>query len=417
MARVLIICPTFSHADALYMSIASVRAQNFEDWQMVVIGDGAPQKTATILEALVAEDDRISYKAFPKSIRYGEEYRDAVIRGSGAEIVCHLSDDDLWAPNHLDTMISLTSKADWVCQAPMRISKAGQVDWWPVNHATPAIRHSVAAFFGVSAGINYVAYRTEAYLRLRQGWSAAPRELGPSDRFNWSKFMDDSSIGIASEAITTALKFPSHTQERSEAKPEERCAELGLWLARVSKPGLVSSLRECGSVGARFQDLFMLHGCWQDDDFEVALARCGMRAVGENVRPLPGGHDTLMSVPLTPDQKESVRSCLAGVNGLAHLADGQPDANAWKKVFGGARHQWLKVMFGVGIDDFEKADELYHAFREPLADSPHYWSTWFVLALRAGQFETASRVLENARLIWPKATWVDLLESRLQSRQ
>ena len=59
MARTLILCPTHDHADALMMSIASVRAQTETDWRMVVICDGAPARTVEILQAIEADDPRI----------------------------------------------------------------------------------------------------------------------------------------------------------------------------------------------------------------------------------------------------------------------------------------------------------------------------------------------------------------------
>src|SRR5688572_17573763 len=111
MAKVLILCPTFDHVDTLFASIASVRAQAFTDWEMTVIGDGAPERSVQIVSALAADEPRIKSCWHPKSVRYGEIYRDQVIRGSTAEFVCHLSDDDIWTPAHLAQMIALLERA------------------------------------------------------------------------------------------------------------------------------------------------------------------------------------------------------------------------------------------------------------------------------------------------------------------
>src|SRR5262245_33361572 len=116
MAKVLILCPTFDHADALFASIASVRAQSFTEWQMTVIGDCAPERTRQSVGTMMAQDSRISARWHPKSVRYGEIYRDPVIRDSSAEFVCHLSDDDSWTPGHLSQMIALLEQAGWANQ-------------------------------------------------------------------------------------------------------------------------------------------------------------------------------------------------------------------------------------------------------------------------------------------------------------
>ncbi|MGB3470289.1 MAG: glycosyltransferase family 2 protein [Erythrobacter sp.] len=100
----LIICPTFDHADTLLMATASVRAQTRKDWQMVVICDGSPDRTREVMEAICRQDNRISYVWKPKGERYGETYRDAVIRQVDSAYVCHLGDDDLWLPNHLECL-------------------------------------------------------------------------------------------------------------------------------------------------------------------------------------------------------------------------------------------------------------------------------------------------------------------------
>lgn len=102
MPSILILCPTFDHADTLFASTASVRAQKFQDWELVVIGDGAPDRTGEIISTISQEDERIRYEAHPKSERYGEIYRDRVIRESQAEVVLQLGDDDLWAPDHIE---------------------------------------------------------------------------------------------------------------------------------------------------------------------------------------------------------------------------------------------------------------------------------------------------------------------------
>ena len=182
MPKVLILCPTFDHTETLFASTASVRAQSFRDWELVVIGDGAPARTAEIMSALSRTDSRISYVAHTKSERFGEIYRDQVIRESTAEVVLQLGDDDLWVSDHVDCMLGLLRDAEWGNQAPLRVASDGAAEWWPINHGTPQIRSSIVRGVPVSAGPNFVAYRREAYLRLPEGWTCAPPN-GPSDAF------------------------------------------------------------------------------------------------------------------------------------------------------------------------------------------------------------------------------------------
>jgi hypothetical protein len=268
MASVLILCPTFDHAETLFASVASVQAQRFAEWELVVIGDGAPDRTVEIMEAICHSDRRIRYESHPKSERYGEIYRDPVIRESCAEVVLQLGNDDLWAPNHIDCMLDLLQGTDWANQAPLRVAPDGTAEWWPINHGTEQVRSSIVRGVPVSAGPNFVGYRREVYLRLPEGWTCAPPP-GPSDAFMWAKFFRLPSLKMASTAATTAVKFPSHVAGREHLTAEQRLAELQPWLTRICLPGFFRSVCAGGSIYSRMLALYRMHqppvtGAWKD---------------------------------------------------------------------------------------------------------------------------------------------------------
>ena len=302
MAKVLVLCPTFDHADTLFASIASVRAQRFQDWEMAVIGDGAPQRTRQIVDAIRAEDARIQLYLHPKSARFGEIYRDPVIRDSQSEFICHLSDDDIWAPDHLDQMLGLLRDAEWANQAPLRIDPAGGIEWWPVNHGTAAMRAGCRTRAPLSAGLNYVAYRRQAYLRLPEGWTCAPWEAGTSDVYMWSKFFHLPDLVVASSAVTSAFKFPSTASGRRPRTPEQRMAEITPWLARAAEPGLADRMRQAGSIRTRMVKLFALHGAGHCDSLASAFALSGLQPVAANMAPEPAINGAPMRLPLTEVQ-------------------------------------------------------------------------------------------------------------------
>ncbi|MGH8030653.1 MAG: glycosyltransferase family 2 protein [Arenimonas sp.] len=303
MPRALILCPTHDHVDALYASIASVLAQTERDFELVVIGDGAPERTQRIVAALAATDARMSAVWHPKSERFGEVYRDPVIRASTAEFVCHLSDDDLWLPTHLATMLALLEHADWANQAPLRLTLDGRAEWWPVNHGTPALRASVQRRVPLSAGLNYVAYRRDAYLRLPEGWTCAPWEAGTSDVYMWAKFFALPGLRVASSAVSTALKFPSHVGERDTHTPEQRLAEIAPWLARSAEPRLGDRLRRRADIEARMVMLFAVHEIAGADPLDAALARCGLCALPDDAPPGPALDGAPMPLPVTSAQR------------------------------------------------------------------------------------------------------------------
>lgn len=303
MATVLILCPTFDHAETLYASTASVRAQRFHDWEMVVLGDGAPNRTAEIMAEISATDHRIRYEAHPKSERFGEPYRDPVIRQSDAEFVLQLGDDDLWAPDHIDCMLDLLQEAEWANQAPLRVAPDDSAEWWPVNHGTAHMRSSIVRGVPVSAGPNFVAYRREAYLRLPEGWTCAP-PTGPSDAFMWGKFFRLTSLNVASTAATTAVKFPSHVAGREKLTAEQRLAELQPWLRQISKPGFVRNLCAEASIHSRLLALFKIHGVSGANSSTEALQMCGFQPTAIDEAPRPARNGEAMTLPLSSRQQQ-----------------------------------------------------------------------------------------------------------------
>lgn len=309
MATVLILCPTFDHAETLFASTASVRVQTFTDWEMVVIGDGAPVRTREIMSAITQLDDRISCVWHTKSERFGEAYRDQIIRESHADVVLQLGDDDLWAPTHIDQMLALLHDCDWANEAPLRVAADGSAEWWPINHGTAAVRSSIVLGKPVSAGPNFVAYRRDAYLRLPEGWTCAP-PTGPSDAFMWAKFFRLPSLAVASSASTTAIKFPALAPRRAAFDACLRLAEIQPWLARLAEPAFVKNLCLGASIRSRMLALYEVHSipagcCWTE-----ALRYCGLEPVAANLEANFARDGELMLLPLSAAQQAEARLAL-----------------------------------------------------------------------------------------------------------
>lgn len=303
MAHVLILCPTFDHADTLFASTASVRAQAFSDWELVVIGDGAPRQTEIIMSSIAGADCRIRYQPHPKSKRYGESYRDDVIRKSRAEVVMQLGDDDLWAPDHIQRMLDLLGDADWANEAPVRVQPDGTAEWLPINHGTAGVRKSIVDRVPVSAGPNFVAYRRSAYLRLSEGWTCAPGDY-PSDAFMWAKFFRQSGLSVASIASTSALKFPSHINGRQGLGPQQRLAELQPWLAKIGRPDFVRDICTGASIRDRMFKLYQIHEVSASASWRDAVQGCGFELVAAREAPARAGNGSLMLLPLSPGQEQ-----------------------------------------------------------------------------------------------------------------
>lgn len=302
MARTLIICPTHDHADTLFAAIASVRVQTDPDWELVVIGDGAPERTSEIVSAFSSQDSRIRYEAHEKGPRYGEVYRDPVVRGSDSEFLCHLGDDDLWSENHLATMTGMLEHADWAMQGTLQLMPDGKVRYRFANHSHPRIRAQAQASFRpmLDGGINNVALRRSAYLRPGLEWETSVEGLG-SDQFMWRKYLRDPEIRVAASAAATSVKFRT-AREREGMGPAYRLAEMSPVLAQINRPGGLSAMRAGADIVEPLFRQFYLTGAGASPTFDAGCGAAGIRPVASDAKATTAVDGTVMEVPLTQAQ-------------------------------------------------------------------------------------------------------------------
>ncbi|MEC7764800.1 MAG: glycosyltransferase family A protein [Pseudomonadota bacterium] len=302
MARTLIICPTHDHADTLFAAIASVRVQSDPDWELVVIGDGAPARTTEVMEAITSQDHRIRYEPHEKGPRLGEVYRDSVVRGTDSEFLCHLGDDDLWSEHHLASMTRMLDHADWAMQGTLQLMPDGKLRYRFANHAHPKVRAQAQQAFRpmLDGGINNVALRRSAYVTPGLGWETSVEGLG-SDQFMWRKYLSHPDIRIAASADVTSLKFRT-ARERERMPPAFRLAEMTPLLAEINRAGEMSRMRAEADIVEPLFRHFYLTEAGHADTFEAGCSAAGLRPVPMGALPLTAVNGSIMDVPLTPAQ-------------------------------------------------------------------------------------------------------------------
>lgn len=99
-------------------AIASVRAQTFDDWELVICDDGSTDRTATMVESLARSDSRIRLVRHTENRGLSAARNTAFANSLGRHIAL-LDADDVCPPHRIAMQL------DWVSQHPDSIIMAG----------------------------------------------------------------------------------------------------------------------------------------------------------------------------------------------------------------------------------------------------------------------------------------------------
>lgn len=105
-----VIIPTYNRAALLPRAVASVQAQSYPHWELIIVDDGSTDHTRTLAEAYARQDGRVRYVWQENKGRGG--VRNTGIAQAQGQYLCFLDDDDYYLPHHLAVMYHTLQAAD-----------------------------------------------------------------------------------------------------------------------------------------------------------------------------------------------------------------------------------------------------------------------------------------------------------------
>ena len=109
-----IIIPTYNRAATISKTIDSFMAQNFTDWEMIVVDDHSNDNTKEVIEEYHHRDARISYMLNARK-KGAQGARNTGIQRAQANWVCLFDSDDYVYPDFLSTFVAaIDDKTDVV---------------------------------------------------------------------------------------------------------------------------------------------------------------------------------------------------------------------------------------------------------------------------------------------------------------
>lgn len=100
-----IVTPTYNCGNYIQAAIASVQAQTYTNWEMIIADDCSTDNTKEIVDNAALKDGRIRY------IRLEENggaaaARNAAIRAAKGRYIAFLDSDDVWKPDKLEKQLA-----------------------------------------------------------------------------------------------------------------------------------------------------------------------------------------------------------------------------------------------------------------------------------------------------------------------
>lgn len=235
-----VIIPTFDHGPTLNYSLPTALNQTVKNIEVFVISDGSPPETEQIVNKFARQDKRVKWFSFPKDKRHGEVYRHQILQKAKGEIVCYLSDDDLWLPNHIEVMQGALRTADFACTLPVRITPEGKAEVKALDFSEPFYLNMLLEIKrGNRVPLTCAAHRLDFYKKLPHGWRTSPQAVA-SDLFMWRQFLNEPSVRLSSRPVVTGLHFASVI--RPGVSIVDRTKELDKWAKKIKTAGFYEKL-------------------------------------------------------------------------------------------------------------------------------------------------------------------------------
>jgi len=108
--RFSVVIPCYNGEKHIHISVESVLAQSFEDFEIIVVNDGSIDGTSAAVRALAAKDEKGRVRLVERENGGVSAARNTGIKESRGDYVCFLDSDDQWLPEHLAALSKATER-------------------------------------------------------------------------------------------------------------------------------------------------------------------------------------------------------------------------------------------------------------------------------------------------------------------
>ncbi len=121
-----VITPTYNCGKFIAETIESVRAQTYENWEMIIVDDCSTDNTKAVVETYMASDSRIRYYCLEVNSGAAVARTKAMELAQG-EYMAFCDSDDLWMPDKLELQLAFMQDNGYAfsCTAYQQMDEEG----------------------------------------------------------------------------------------------------------------------------------------------------------------------------------------------------------------------------------------------------------------------------------------------------
>lgn len=129
---------TYNGSRFLREQLDSIQAQSMDDFEVVACDDCSTDETLQILEEYASIDSRFKVFSNKKNLGFKKNFEHILTLCKG-EFIAFCDQDDIWEPNHLETLINNIENHDCIGANSLIIDENGEsqrktlLEYWPIH--------------------------------------------------------------------------------------------------------------------------------------------------------------------------------------------------------------------------------------------------------------------------------------------
>ena len=157
ISQISIIIPTYNRVHLIGETLDSIIAQNYQNWECIIVDDGSTDDSATLIKKYQEIDNRFTFLTRPNSKpKGGNTCRNIGLDTAKGDYIVFFDSDDLMTPDHLE--IKVEAIQNYNCDYVITKTKFFNADLNYIDSYYKFDKYEITPYNYVSQKINWLTY-------------------------------------------------------------------------------------------------------------------------------------------------------------------------------------------------------------------------------------------------------------------